>query len=136
MNKPELAASVRKVFVLALSLFQAVYWKEQFRESNFLNENVLAVENLLIILSIASRHFAGSTGGRKLILPAVSFYKSIENNYSLYYRPGQNFTVSSIIRSTKRSLRSWIFWIRIYLPFRSFLGNGGNLLNGQLIRRY
>lgn len=49
----------------------------------FLNRQVVEAERILVLSSVETHYFAGYTGGRKIILPGVAGYETIERNHRL-----------------------------------------------------
>jgi nickel-dependent lactate racemase len=47
------------------------------------NKHVFDAEGIIVVGSVEPHYFAGFTGGRKFLLPALAGYKSIEMNHSL-----------------------------------------------------
>ena len=47
------------------------------------NEHLFHAEGIIVVGSVEPHYFAGFTGGRKFLLPALAGYKSIEMNHSL-----------------------------------------------------
>lgn len=52
-----------------------------------LNKTVVQSENVILTGGISIHHFAGFSGGRKSVLPAISGYKSIQQNHKLWLDP-------------------------------------------------
>lgn len=54
----------------------------------FLNRKVIDAERILILGSVEAHYFAGFTGGRKIILPGVAGFDTIERNHRLAMEDG------------------------------------------------
>ncbi len=52
-----------------------------------LNKTVVQSDNVILTGGISIHHFAGFSGGRKSVLPAISAYKSIQQNHKLWLDP-------------------------------------------------
>ena len=53
-----------------------------------LNRRVTDAERILVLGSVEPHYFAGFTGGRKIFLPGVAAYETIERNHRLAMEPG------------------------------------------------
>lgn len=54
----------------------------------FLNRRVAEAKRILVLSSVETHYFAGYTGGRKIILPGVAGFETIERNHRLAMEAG------------------------------------------------
>lgn len=52
-----------------------------------LNKKAVKEDNVIVTGGISIHHFAGYSGGRKSILPAISGYETIQQNHKLWLDP-------------------------------------------------